>query len=106
MVVIYEATEMAIRYFTQSAKEHENLPLILDFITWLALWYNLEVKVIQSSNKMNRIKTKEERNKVGITFELCALDTHVQNGGAERFGRLIIEKAHAIRLLANLPHKL
>ena len=59
MVVICEATGMAITYFTQSAKEEENLPLIQDFVTWLVLRYNLEVKVIRSDNEMNRIKTKE-----------------------------------------------
>ena len=33
MVVICEATGMAITYFTQSAKEDENLPLTQDFVT-------------------------------------------------------------------------
>ena len=30
---------------------------------------------------------------MGIFFESCAPDTHVQNAGTERFGRPIIEKA-------------
>lgn len=55
---------------------------------------------------MNRIKTKPWCNDVEISLELCALDTHVQNSGAERFGQLIIEKAKAMRLSTNLPHKL
>lgn len=55
---------------------------------------------------MKQIKTKAWCNNVGITFEPCAPDTHAQNGGAERFGRLIMEKARAMRLSANLPHKL
>ena len=55
---------------------------------------------------MNQIRTKAWCNDVGITLELCAPDTHAQNGGAERFGRLIMEKARAMRLSANLPHKL
>ena len=42
MVVIYEATGMAVTNFTQSVKEDENLPLTQDFVTWLALRYNLE----------------------------------------------------------------
>ncbi len=97
---------MAIIYFTQSATEDENLSSTQDFVTWLALCYNLEVKVIRSDNEMNRIKTKPWCNDVGISFELCTPDTHVQNRGAERFGRLIMEKAYAIRLFKNLPHKL
>ena len=79
MVVICEATGMAITYFTQSAKEDENLPLMQDFVTWLVLRYNLEVKVIRSDNEMNRIKTKEWCNNVGISFEPCAPDTHAQS---------------------------
>ena len=43
---------------------------------------------------------------MGISFEPCAPDTHAQNGSAERFGRLIMEKARAMRLSTNLPHKL
>lgn len=33
MVVVCEATGMAITYFTQSSKEDENLPLTRDFVT-------------------------------------------------------------------------
>ena len=92
MVIICEATGMAITYFIQSAKEDKNLLLTKDFLTWLALRYNLEIKVIQSNNKMNRIKTRDWCNDVGISFEPCAPDMHAQNGGVERFGRLIMEK--------------
>ena len=99
---------MAMTYFTQTSKESENLPLVTDFVTFLALRYNLKVKVIRSDNKLNRIKTRAwcESESVRISLELCAPDTHAQNGGAERFGRLIMEKARAMRLSANLSHKL
>lgn len=72
----------------------------------MALRYNLEVKVIRSDNKMNRVKTRDWCNNVGILFESCAPDTHAQNGGTERFGRLIMEKARVMKLSINLPHKL
>lgn len=101
-----EATGMAITYYTESAKEDENLPLIQDFITWVALRYNLEIKVIHTDNEMNRVKTQAYLRDVGIAFESCAPDTHAQNGVAERFGRTIMEKARAMRLSANLPHRL
>ena len=55
---------------------------------------------------MNRIKTKEWCNNDGISLELSAPDTHVQNRGAERFRQIIMRKTHAMRLSANLPHKL
>ncbi len=57
MVAVFEATEMAVTYFMQSAKESQNLPLTQNFVNWLAKRYNLDVKVIRSDNKMNRIKT-------------------------------------------------
>ena len=86
MVIIYEATGIAIISFIQSVKKDENLPLLQDFEIWLALQCNLKVKVIYSNNKINWIKTSDWCNNVSILLKPCALDTHVQNGGAERFG--------------------
>ena len=97
---------MAITYFTQLVKEDKNLPLLQDFVTWLALRYNLEIKIIRLDNKINWIKTRDWCNNMGISFETCAPDTHAQKGGAKRFGCLIMEKVRAIRLSTNLPHKL
>ncbi len=59
MMVLCEATGIAVTYFTQSAKESENLPLTQNFVNWLAKRYNLDVKVIRSDNEMNRIETIE-----------------------------------------------
>lgn len=61
---------MTIIYLTQLAKKDENLSLMQDFITWLVLWYNLELKVIQSENEMNCIKTKKWCNNIGIFRKL------------------------------------
>ena len=55
---------------------------------------------------MNRNKTKAWLTNRGIEFEKCAPDTHEQNSLAERMGRLIVEKARAMRLLARLPYAL
>ena len=106
MVAVCEATGMAVTYFTQSSKESENLPLTQNLVNWLSKRYNLDVKVIRSDNEMNRIETTKWCNQNGISFEPCAPDTHSQNGGAERFGRSIMEMARAMRLSANLPHRL
>ncbi len=59
MVAVYAATGMAVNYFTQSAKKSHNLLLTQNLVNWLAKRYNLDVKVIRSDNKMNRIKTTE-----------------------------------------------
>ena len=106
IVVISVAAKIAITYSTQLAKDDENLLLIQDFVTWLISRSNLEVKVIRSDNEINRIKVKEWCNNVGISLEPFALDIYAQNGGVERFGRLIMEKACAMKLSANLSHKL
>ena len=47
MVAVCEATGMAVTYFTQSAKESQNLPLTQNLVNWLAKRYNLDVKVIR-----------------------------------------------------------
>ena len=97
---------MTLAYFTTCAKENENLLIIRDVINWLHLRYNLAVKIVRSNGEMNRNKTKAWFTSRGIEFEKCAPDTHEQNGVAERMGRLIVEKARAIRLSAHLPHAL
>ena len=105
MVAVCEATGMAVTYFTQLSKESENLPLMQNFINWFLKQYNLDVKVIRSDNKMNLIETTKWYSKNSISFKLCALDTHSQNGGTKRFGWSIIEKVCAMHLLANLLHR-
>ena len=106
IVAVCEVTGIAVTYFTQSAKESENLPLIKNLVNRLIKHYNLHVKVIRSDNKMNQIKTTDWCNQNGIFFEPCAPDTHAQNSGAKRFGRLILKKDQEIYLSANLPYKL
>lgn len=43
---------------------------------------------------------------MSILLEPYTPDTHMQNGGAEHFGWLIMEKAQIMRLSTNLLHKL
>ncbi len=59
IVAACEGIGMTVTYFTQSAKESENLPLTQNLVHWLAKCNNLKVKVIRSDNKMNQIKTTE-----------------------------------------------
>ncbi len=106
MVAVCKATGMAVIYFTHSAYESQNLPLTQNLVKSLAKHYNLDVKVIRSDNEMNRIQKTEWCNQNGISFEPCASDTHHPNGGAERFGQLVMEKARATHLSANITHKL
>lgn len=43
---------------------------------------------------------------MSIFMERFSLGIHIQSGGVERFGPLIIEKTCTMRLSKNLPYKL
>ena len=90
---------MTIAYFTTCARENENLPIVRDAINWLHLRYNLGVKVVRSDGEMDRTQTRAWLKTRGIDF---GPDTHEQNGVAERSGRLIMEKARAMRFSGRL----
>jgi hypothetical protein len=66
--------------------------------------FNITVKVIETDNEMVTVKQEVERwcASLSIRLEPSAPDTQAQNGGAERLGGVIKEKARAIRLDANL----
>jgi hypothetical protein len=67
--------------------------------------FNITVKVIETDNEIVTVKQEVERwcTSLSIRIEPSALDTQAQNGGAERLGGVIKEKARAIRIDANLP---
>lgn len=46
MVIICEATDMAIMYFTKYAKKDKNFLLTQDFVIWLKMQYKLKMKII------------------------------------------------------------
>lgn len=46
IIVVCKTTGMTLIYFIQSVKKNENLLFIQDFVTWLALQYCLEIKII------------------------------------------------------------
>ena len=55
---------------------------------------------------MKQITISDWCNNMGISFKSYAPDIYTQNGGIERFGRQIMEKAQVIRLSTSLSHKL
>jgi hypothetical protein len=106
VIITCEATGKVLVYFTTCSKGDENLSIIKDAVNWLQLRYNLPVMVVRLDHEMSRNKTKQWLNSRGTSFERCAPDTHEQNGTAERVGRMIMEKARAMRLSGKLPHAL
>jgi transposase InsO family protein len=87
-------------------EEKEALRVLKDFIPWIRQKYEVNVKTIRSDNELGRKKTLQWLRSQGITFEPSAPNTQAQNGIAERSGGVIVEKARAMRLGANLPHDL
>jgi hypothetical protein len=93
-------------FMTTHGEEKETLRVLKDFIRWICLRYNLKVNTIRSDNELGRRRTLNWLRTQGITFEPLAPYTQAQNGTAERSGGVIIERARAMRIAANLPHDL
>jgi hypothetical protein len=62
---------MTLPYFTTSAREDEDLPIIKDAINWLQLRYDLKASVVRSDDEMARNRTKAWLIDRGISFERC-----------------------------------
>jgi hypothetical protein len=93
-------------FMTTHGEEKETLRVLKDFIPFIQRKYKLDVGIIRSDNELKRKKTLQWLHTQGITFEPSAPNTQAQNGVAERSGGVIIEKARAMRISANLPHDL
>ena len=93
-------------FMTTHGKEKETLQILKDFILWICFRYNLKVNIIRSDNKLKRKKTLKWLQTQGITFKPLAPHTQAQNGTAKCSESVIIEKAHAIKIAANLPYNL
>jgi Integrase core domain. len=98
---------MVFPYFMSThGEEKENLRVLKDFVNWMEKKFGLKIEIIKSDNELARKKTLSWLRTKGINFEPSAPNTQEQNGGAERSGGVVIEKARAMRISANLPHNL
>jgi len=93
-------------FMTTHGEEKETLRVLKDFIPWIRTKYKLDVSVIRADNELGRKKTVSWMRSQGISFEPSAPNTQAQNGIAEHSGGVIVEKARAMRISANLPHDL
>jgi hypothetical protein len=86
------------------------LRILKQFVAFLERQFKVKLKVIESDNEMFHHDKKTASHKwcdaQGISLELSAPNTQAQNGGAERSGAVIKEKARANRLSAELPRDL
>ena len=108
VMFIHDAfTGRSFPYFmTTHGEEKETLRVLKDFIPWVQNKHQLEVNTLRSDNELGRKKTLNWLRAQGISFEPSVPNTQAQNGIAERSGGVILEKARAMRLSANLPHDL
>jgi transposase InsO family protein len=96
----------AFPYFMTTHGEKETLRVLKDFIPWIYAKHKIAVSVIRADNELRTKKILNWLRTRGINFEPSAPNTQAQNGIAERSGGVIVEKARAMRISANLPHDL
>ncbi|KAL5371948.1 hypothetical protein DPSP01_013875, partial [Paraphaeosphaeria sporulosa] len=92
-------------YFKDNRPARSIIKVLNDLILLLIVQFGVTIKVIKSDNEIFTVKADVERwyMSKGIKIEPSAPNTQAQNGGAERSGGVIKEKAHTMRLNANLP---
>jgi hypothetical protein len=86
--------------------EKENLAALKDYVEYLEIHHGLEVKVVHSDDELFTKRTCNWLRKKKIDCECSAPRTQQQNGLAERSGGVVITRARAMRIGANLPHDL
>ena len=98
---------MVFPYFMKThGTGKENRGILRDFISWVEKQYGFSIKTVRSDGELFSKQVRKELQRRSIRAELSAPNTQDQNGGAERSGGVIIEKARTMRIAANLPHSL
>ena len=101
------ATGLVTPYFmTTFGTEKENLAALKDYVEHLEDRHGLNVKIVRSDNELFTNRTRRWLRKKKIDCEPSAPRTQQQNGVAERSGGVVITRARAMRIGANLPHEL
>ncbi|KID83330.1 polyprotein [Metarhizium guizhouense ARSEF 977] len=84
----------------------ENRRILRDFFNWIEVQYSFKPKAIRSDGELFSKEVRKELKLRSIDAKKSAPNTQAQNGGAERSGGAIMEKARTMRIAANLPHNL
>jgi hypothetical protein len=95
-------------YFKDNRLGKTIISFLDTMVRFLEQQYNIGVKVIECDGEIATTKPEVSRwcTARSIQLEPSAPDTQAQNGGAERSGGVIKDKARTIRLDANLPWEL
>ena len=98
---------LAFPYFLKShGLGKENRRILRDFFNWIEVQYSFKPKAIRSDGELFSKEVRKELKLRSIESKRSAPNTQAQNGGAERSGGVIMEKARTMRIAANLPHNL
>ncbi|KAK9444035.1 fungal specific transcription factor [Metarhizium brunneum] len=84
----------------------ENRRILRDFFNWIEAQYSFKPKAIRSDGELFSKEVQKELKIRSIESKRSAPNTQAQNGGAERSGGVIMEKARTMRIAAKLPHNL
>ncbi|RYP34796.1 hypothetical protein DL768_011035 [Monosporascus sp. mg162] len=107
LTISCEASHWATVYFCVTAgREDENLRILKDYMGWVKSHFGLRVKFIRGDMELAHNSSVRWLRSEGILVEPSAPYTHAQNGGAERSGGMVMEKARAMRIGSKLPHNL
>lgn len=94
-------------YFLQShGLGRENRRILRDFLNWIDVQHSSKPKSVRSDGELFSKEVRKELKLRSIEPKKSAPNTQAQNGGAERSGGAIMEKARTMRIAANLPHDL
>ncbi|KAM4063250.1 reverse transcriptase (RNA-dependent DNA polymerase) [Hirsutella rhossiliensis] len=97
---------MIFPYFLRTYQNKHNWGALRDFVSWMKLRFDYSVKTIRSDGELFTKATKKWLRKKGISAEPSSPNTQSQNGGAERSGGALMERARKMRIAAKLPHDL
>jgi hypothetical protein len=86
--------------------ERENFAALKEYVEHLEGRHDIKVKIVRSDNELFTKKVRRWLHMKGVGCEPSAPRTPAQNGLAERSGGVIMIRARAMRIRANLPHDL
>ncbi|KAM4064280.1 reverse transcriptase (RNA-dependent DNA polymerase) [Hirsutella rhossiliensis] len=92
--------------WTDLSPDYKGFVRVMDFVSWMKLRFDYSVKTIRSDGELFTKATKKWLRKKGISAEPSSPNTQSQNGGAERSGGALMERACKMRIAAKLPHDL
>ncbi|EAQ84318.1 hypothetical protein CHGG_10722 [Chaetomium globosum CBS 148.51] len=107
LLITDRASGMCWDYYLARREARQVLAALKHLFQLLETQFNIKPKIVECDNEFaNATILVDFCNLKGTKIEPSAPDTPAQNGGGERAGGVIKEKARAMRIGANLPEEL